>query len=272
MADLLVERLKGFESALKDLRRDIRAERVPAIAKVGLRTRAEGLGSEWFSEVCPALASRLPEELIEKYSAQFRRLVRLSAPNNKRTSYLEVLGELTLRFRSELTIPIQTALHAPESVNQLEALLAKVADPTESAYLAEAVACAKGGLFRATTVLGWCAAIDQIHRAIERTGFDVFNAVSQKMAAQTQGRYKKFTKAQSVSSMSDLRTVFDSDVLWILEGMNLIDINQHTRLQSCFELRNQCAHPGAAPITEYNLLSFFSDLDLIVFRSTTLAP
>lgn len=49
--------------------------------------------------------------------------------------------------------------------------------------------------------------------------------------------------------------------------MELIDSNQHTRLRSCFDLRCQCAHPGDAPVTEYNLLSFFSDLKEIVLQN-----
>jgi len=53
--------------------------------------------------------------------------------------------------------------------------------------------------------------------------------------------------------------------------MQLIDNNQHTRLHSCFELRSQCSHPGEAPITEYNLLSFFSDINEIVFKNPKLA-
>ena len=49
--------------------------------------------------------------------------------------------------------------------------------------------------------------------------------------------------------------------------MELIDSNQHARLFSCFELRNHSAHPGEAPITEYNLASFFSDLNQIIFKN-----
>ncbi len=44
-------------------------------------------------------------------------------------------------------------------------------------------------------------------------------------------------------------------------------MNLHTRLRSCYDLRTQSAHPGDAPVTEYNLLSFFSDLNEIVFRN-----
>jgi hypothetical protein len=71
--------------------------------------------------------------------------------------------------------------------------------------------------------------------------------------------------------MSELREVFDTDVLWIIEGLELIDSNQHTRLKSCFDMRCHSAHPGEAPITEYNLLSFYSDLDKIILSNPKFA-
>ena len=87
------------------------------------------------------------------------------------------------------------------------------------------------------------------------------------MSSQQKGRFKRFNQTQNVGSLSDLREVFDTVMLWIIEGMELIDSNQHTRLRSCFDMRCHGAHPGEAPITELNLLSFFSDLDQIVFRN-----
>ena len=72
---------------------------------------------------------------------------------------------------------------------------------------------------------------------------------------------------QNVSSLSETREVFDTVILWVLEGMGLIDSNQHTRLRSCFDMRCQCAHPGDAPVTQYNLVSYFSDLNEIVFKN-----
>ena len=116
--------------------------------------------------------------------------------------------------------------------------------------------------------MGWSAAIDRIHRKIEQVGFATFNTVSGQMAAQTKGRYKHFNQRQAIASLSELREVFDNIVLWIIEGMRLIDSNQHTRLKSCFEMRCQCAHPGEAPITEYNLMSFFSDIQKIVLENS----
>jgi hypothetical protein len=135
-------------------------------------------------------------------------------------------------------------------------------------YLEEAIKCADNEFFRAAAVLGWCSAIDRIHNKIVQLGLDNFNVTSARLASQQQGRFKRYNKTFSVQTLSDLRQVFDTDILWILEGMGLLDINEHTRLRSCFDLRNQSAHPGDAPVTQYNLLSFFSDLKEIIFLNS----
>jgi len=274
MLESLIDSLKTFERDMKSLRRDVKSERVIQIAKKTLRQRAEMLGTTWFSKVVPGLqaANQLPADLLEGYSKLFARLIQLSSPNNLRSSYLDVLNDAAKSFRRDIIIPVQTSGGQPSAVSQVEKLLLGISSPTQSEYLAEAVACAKYRLFRGAAVLGWCAAIDQIHLAVHRVGFAQFNIASAPMASQTKGRFKKFNQVQNVSSLGELREVFDTTILWILGGMQLIDSNQHTRLRSCFELRCQCAHPGEAPVTEFNLLSFFSDLDLIVFKNPKLAP
>jgi hypothetical protein len=103
---------------------------------------------------------------------------------------------------------------------------------------------------------------------IEKRGFDEFNKKSEEMKALTEGRFKRFGKSFRVKSLSELRaTVFDNDLLWVFEYWGLIDSNEHDRLSLCFTMRNNCAHPGEAPITEENLASIFSDLKAIIFDS-----
>ncbi len=119
--------------------------------------------------------------------------------------------------------------------------------------------------------MAWCTAIDRIHRKIEEIGFTTFNVTSARMASQTAGRFKKFNQTQNVNSLSELRNVFENIVLWIVEGMGLIDSNQHMRLGSCFEMRCHAAHPGEAPITSFNLLSIFSDIDQMVLLNPKFA-
>lgn len=258
--------LHQFHEDLKALRRALKAEANPKVAKKGLREQAEKLGIRWATEIVPELQRRyaFPAERIQVYSAACSRLIKLSAPNNAKASYIEVLDSLIKPMRDELIIPIKSGVGSPSA---FMTFVASLKDPGESAYFQEAIDCASRGFLRAATVLGWCAAIDRVHRKIEQIGFAQFNVASAQMASQQKGRFKKFNQTQNVTSLSEIREVFDTTILWILEGMALIDSNQHTRLHSCFDLRCQCAHPGAAPITEYNLMSFFSDLQQIVLEN-----
>lgn len=263
----MVDQLKSFLNDLKSLRRDVKTEKVTQISKQALRTRAENLGSQWFSDFSSPLSTKLgfSGEVLEKYSSYCAKLIKLSAPNNLKSSYLSALNGLIKSFRAELILPLQQGQPSQAS-SSFESFFTDIANSDESEYLKEAITCARSGLYRAAAVLGWCAAIDRIHHRVETVGFAKFNVTSAQMASQTKGRFKKFNQTQNVNSLSELRAVFDTTILWVVEGMSMIDSNQHTRLRSCFDMRCHGAHPGEAPITEFNLLSFFSDLDQIIFR------
>ena len=163
------------------------------------------------------------------------------------------------------------------SVQKHEAILSKFpsldtilthASGLEVGYLAEAIECAQLGKQRAAIILGWCAAINRLHLYIEREGFSKFNQASVQMFNIQTGRYKRFNKKFDIQNLSDLRmSVFDSDLLWILEFLGVLDGNQHERLEICFTMRNNCAHPGEASITDENLLSFFSDINTFIFAN-----
>lgn len=252
---------------LKGLRKTLKVETVPQVAKKSLRDRANEVGSRWHRDFSPKLRSAVSAEVCDRYDAAFTRLIKLSAPNNLRSSYLETLNALITPFRDELVIPAKQGSFSAPTPSAFDSFFASLGNPDESDYLREAIACARAGYFRAAAVLGWSAAIDRVHRKIESLGFRQFNVTSAQMASQQAGRYKKFNQVQNVNSISEIREVFDTIVLWIVEGMRLIDSNQRTRLRSCFDMRCQSAHPGDAPITQFNLLSFFSDLDQIIFSN-----
>jgi hypothetical protein len=265
----MINNLKKYLEDLKILRKDIKAEEVKQIGKIGLRKRAEELGSKWFSDFSNQLGQNfgISSDVLEKYSSACGRLMALSSPNNLRKSYLDALDILIKPFRNELILPTQKGGSTSASLSLLHSILGNLPDSNESEYLKEAISCAQRTFFRAAVILGWCATIDRIHRQIENLGFTNFNVTSAKMASQQKGRFKRFNSTQNVNSLSELREVFDTIILWVIEGMGLIDSNQHTRLRSCLDMRCQCAHPGEATVTEYNLMSFFSDINEIVFRN-----
>jgi len=265
----MLDALRTLQKHLGTLRKEVSSVKTDCISKKSIRNKAEEIGSKWFSEFSEALVDQhgLSPDLIESYSQHFGRLIKVSAPNNLKKSYADTLRAVLKSFRDDLIIPLQIQPKGTPKASLLSEVLDVLPSAAESAYLKEAIECARHDFYRASVVLGWCAAIDRIHRAIEKAGFPKFNIASATMASQTAGRFKKFNAVQNVSSLSETREVFDTVILWIMEGMGLIDSNQHTRLRSCFDMRCQCAHPGDAPLTQYNLLSYFSDLNEIIFKN-----
>jgi hypothetical protein len=134
------------------------------------------------------------------------------------------------------------------------------------------VACAEAGYTRAAVVLGWCSLIDKVQKQIVRLGLAKFNAASVTVKSQTSGKFKTWNKAFSVATLSELQTVFDTDLLVVLEGMGLLDGNQAERLRTCFQYRNHSAHPGEAPIEETHVVAFFTDINAIVLQNAAFNP
>jgi hypothetical protein len=259
------DKLEALLTRVKALRKLVKAETVARVGKKAILNQANALGREWHKDFAAKLKPALTHEAFENYGTQFTQLIKLSAPYSMVSSYLTALDLIIKPFSKELLIPSQQGVLQGGSTSSFDAFFAVLSNADESEYLAEAVACAKHGYFRAAVVLGWSAAVDRIQRVVELKGFENFNTMVQQMAAATTGRYKRFKKFDPVTSIAELQEVFDKPLLWVIEGMGMIDTNEHTRLVSCFDMRCHGAHPGNAPITEYNLMSFFSDLDQIVF-------
>ena len=161
------DKLEALLTRAKALRRQLKAETTPTVGKIGLREEAKALGSTWHKDFAPTLKHSLKPESREVYSAQFTRLIKLSSPNNSRASYLVALDLIIKPFNDELLIPSQQGALGASAPTAFDTFFASLSNADESAYLAEAIACAKEGHQRAAVVLGWSAAIDRIHRVIE---------------------------------------------------------------------------------------------------------
>lgn len=262
-------KLKQFLIEIRDFRHNLNIEHVGRVSKKELKDTAEALASKWYAEIQPEVhnSGLVSPESVSSFDTAFDKLLKLAGSNNLRSSYLVAIDAITKPYRTELLTPFLKQPQASSSLSMLNKILSTIPDPNENDYIREAIRCAQRDCPRGAVVLGWCAAINRIHQKIESVGFAPFNVTSAQMASQKAGRFKKFSSPQNVSSLGELRRVFDNVILWIIEGMGLIDPNQHTRLKSCFDMRCQCAHPGEAPLTEWNLLSFFSDLNEIVFKN-----
>lgn len=270
----LIQSLKNFFEEIKCQKKIISLRKTTQITSQRDKNDLNSLAQRWFENYSKTLPSYgLDENTVSTYDKAFREILILSSSNNRVTSYEKQFEKIIKSFNEDIIIFLQTEAHEPtekletEFSAEIKPLLDKVPNKSENDYLKEASGCWEHGFLKAAVVLAWCAAIDRIHLVIEQNGFDVFNKASASMKSQTKGRFKNFNSSYNISSISELRTVFDRDVLWILEGMQLIDGNERVRLVSCFDMRCHSGHPGAAPITKYNVLSCFSDIIEIVLAN-----
>lgn len=267
--DILIT-LREFLELLRQLKKDVVKNKGVNISAKSIREKASKIADIWVEELRSPLEHKfkLDGVLVDKTSQQIKRLHVLSRPNNKKKSYLNVLDVLIKNFENTFILPIQQTSYKTESEKlNLNQLIPGLSDSDESDYLSEAIACAEAGYKRAAVVLGWCAAINRLQNKILSIGFETFNKTSVQIKNQDSGKFKRWNKEFKITNLSELQKVFDTDLIVVLEGMQLIDGNQAERLETCFQYRCHGAHPGDASIEDPHLVAFFTDIFKIILTN-----
>ncbi|MFW9886886.1 MAG: hypothetical protein ACFFER_01815 [Candidatus Thorarchaeota archaeon] len=269
----LVVALESLHVELDELKQEIQRSSGERVIRSDIVESIKLTSVSWFGNIEPLLPHfGVNQDIVEKYHTRFDTLLRLTAKKKPlRTTYLDAIDSITSNFLNDIVIEVQKQSEPVGflfSLPYIEAIMHSATDE-EKDYLTDALTCARYGVTRAAVIMGWNAATYRMHKKIESLGFDEFHKKTLEAKAKG-GRFKRFKKSFEPSSLSELRkTVFDTDLLWVLEYWELIDSNQHDRLSACFVMRNNAAHPGEAPITDENLISFLSDLRLIVFENSS---
>ena len=238
-----------------------------------LRNQARIAGQKWFDDLKFKLEkSGLPESEILWFDNLFKRLLKESVfLAIKAKDFTGDLFAALLKIESIIIPHLYMMPKRGNTIPVLDELLGEVTI-SEKEYLDEALSCLFSGSMRAPVIMGWSAAIHRIHLVIEKLGFPEFNKNVSEMNAKKSGRFGRFNKKFDISNLNELKaSVFDTDILWILEYWNLITKDEHNRLKHCYTMRCNAAHPGGAKITIENIQSFFSDLASIVFRNPKLS-
>ncbi len=264
-----VKILKEFKKDIIDLEKQCQKAPGDRVRAKALLSKLEVLATRWFEQIDQPLRStfHLDEEVVHKYREPLGKVLELSGGQPSKRVIQTILGAILRSYQADILVPVQKYQAVLSRFPNLDVVLSH-ATGLEVDYLTEAIECARLSKQRAAIILGWCAAINRFHLYIQKEGFTKFNQATIQMSAIQSGRYKRFNKKFEIQNLSDLRmTVFDGDLLWVLEFMGAIDGNQHERLEICFTMRNTCAHPGEATFSDENVLSFFSDLDSLVFTN-----
>jgi hypothetical protein len=264
-----VKLLKEFKKDTSDLAKDCRAARGKQVQTRALLNRLEVLATRWFEQIEPVLRSTygFDEDVVFAYREPFGKLLELSGGRPSKRVVQTIFRAILRDYHAEILVPVQKHRALLLKFPGLDAVISH-AIGLEVEYLTEAVDCARMGKRRAAVIMAWCAAVNRLHLYLEKKGFAKFNRATVRMSAIQTGRYKRFNKRFNIQNLADLRmSVFDRDLLWVLEFLGAIDGNQHERLGICLTVRNTSAHPGEATLSDENVLSFFSDIDSMIFAN-----
>jgi hypothetical protein len=134
----------------------VKAVKTKTVGQITIRNRAEKIGTEWCNNIAPRLREigNLEAKSLEKYTDQFSRLIKVSAPNNLKSSYESVLNAVTKEFRSDFILPAQQGkVTFSAGPSLFDKFLTEIAADDEGEYYKEALSCAQKGYFRAATVM-----------------------------------------------------------------------------------------------------------------------
>lgn len=273
MKEDILLKLEKYKDLLRHLKKDLTLLPSDRVSKKSLREAADAIATMWVEELRSTLEHKfkLDTKIIKTTADDMKYLHVLSRPNNLKSSYLRVVNTTLKKFDDNFLLPIKQTSFAIEKVLDLTKIIPTLPNPNESQYLQEAIECAASGHRRAAIVMGWCCVINRIQREIMSIGFAKLNSTSTNLKNQTSGKFKRWNKEFSVSTISELQQIFDNDLITILEGMGLIDGNQAQRLETCFQYRNHSAHPGGAPVGDPHVVTFFSDINEIIFQNSHFA-
>lgn len=267
----LVESLRLFQESLASVARAIQTTRTVLLSPGIFGQEVDDVVRLWAERIEREVTKfGVDEKVCAKYRDGLRKLHSLASKRNLRTSHQQTIKELQADFHADLIQPVMFHGGADPS-EAIKQIIAGIPYPDQKGYLEEALRCIESDCKRAAAVLGWSAAMHHIHSKIEEIGFDKFNKKAEEMSKQAKGRFKGFKASASIESISDLRELPDRRILWVLDGMGILESNQRQRLEYGLDMRIQASHPGDAEVTLTNLESFFSDLSTLVFKNPKLA-
>jgi hypothetical protein len=265
----LISSLEQYENDLKQLEKTITRYAGAQIKQKPTKDAIQAVARKWFETIEKPLAGySVPDDNIEKYHKYFDDLMLMALVDTRKVRYTDLLKLLRESFRKDLIVPVYKHTGDIGKFEQLDAIIESLSEE-EKPLMQEALDCAKHGFYRASVVLGWASVVYRMHHIVEKMGFDNFNKKSEDMNKIQDGRYKRYSKVFHVHNAAELQaTVFDNDLLWVLEYAGIIDYNQHERLSMCYVMRSTSAHPSSTKVTPENVTSFYSDLKTIIFDNS----
>lgn len=262
----IIDELNQLNTEIVAFRRTVNSLQVERINRKEIKDAAKDIAQIWFEKINPYMSRyAISSEIIKKYDASFRDMIKLSFKRNRKKKYLRIINLILEDYNEELVLSLIEAQDPIIGIGTIQTILENSSDVEED-YLKEAIGCAKSNFLRASIVMAWNACVHRLQRVVHTVGYSKFNEDSDILNRRTDRRYRIFNRRYSITQFYELgRMVSDTHLLKMMEYWEFIDSNQSDRLFTCYTMRCNSAHPGEAVITIPNFASFYSDLKTMIF-------
>jgi len=154
-------------------------------------------------------------------------------------------------------LDIQKSLHTGpakiETSHLLRALLSKLINKKEQAFLQEAIDCYEIGARRAAIVLVWILTVYHLCEYILKNELSAFNTALAKDK-------DKRIKISSIVKIDDFSEMPESKIIELARGAKIISNDVRKILDIKLGIRNSSAHPSSISISEVKTTDFIIDL------------
>lgn len=261
----MIEQLERFLSSLAELQEAIKKNKSDFVSRSTLRDQVKTCSKFWLGKLSTQIRgeSLVDDQIINTIDEKFERLLELTASNNRKKSYSNLLNTLPKEIQKEVLVPIIKKSRASQSplINGiLSKIYSNVSSEDEKNYFEEAARAAANKCYKAATVMVWCAVIDRLRGVVENLGLKNFNKASKQLKAKKTGHYKHFSKEFSLTQTNELPEVFDKDLITVLSAMVNLDLNELKAILYLFDARNHCAHPSSYIMDELAYINYLNEV------------
>jgi hypothetical protein len=240
------DQLEAFSERLRALDRELSKLKGAEVRKAETVSEIKAVSKEWlrFSEALRSLDA-MPLENLNLIDTQLKELLQSTHVRTRSSAYRKKLAPVLSSFTERIAVPVIRFEGSPSQVaaRQLVNEFAGKLTMEEESYIEEAARCLASRCNRAAIILLWAAAMARLHGAIEKLGFNTYNAALDQANKKKGSPFSKVSKTL-VASLPELQRCRDFDLLVV--GMELwkYDLQVFEELDRLLGTRNSSAHPG----------------------------
>lgn len=261
------DQLEAFFERLKNLGRELSHLKGAEVRKAETIAEIKAVSKEWlrFSESLRSVGV-LSQESLNFVDVPLKELLQSTNVRTRSSTYYNKLEPVLASFTEGIVVPVIRFEGSPSQVasRQLMSEFAGKVSPDEQNYIEEASRCLASRCSRAAIILLWAAAMARFHGAIEKLGFNTYNAALDNVTQKKGIPFNKVSKT-AIGSLPELQKCRDFDL--IVVGMELwkYDIQVFEELDRLLGIRNSAAHPGMLKPSALDVQQYGAKVGTYVF-------